>query len=1330
MGNTHACIALLAAFGLAGSLATGAQEVQGTEPNRGGEISTEARDPKIARERLFPAEDFDVNLFASEKEFPTLANPVALNFDGRGRMFVSTMPSYPQRLPDEDPDDKVIILEDRDRDGKADHSEVFIDRLHVPTGFELGDGGAYIAQQPDLIFAKDTNGDGKADLRQTVLHGFGTEDSHHSISAFTWGPDGGLYFQEGTFHHSQVETPYGPVRLVDAGVFRYKPNQHFLEVFVTYGFANPWGHVFDHWGQNFIADASGGANYFGLPITGYKPYPKKSSGMKVFTSVVRPTAGCEIVSSRHFPDEMQGDFLVNNCIGFQGIKQHRVIEEDSGFTSVEQPPLLYSTDINFRPVDIEFGPDGALYIVDWFNPLVGHMQYSLRDEGRDHSHGRIWRITYKKKPLLEPVISEGKPVAELLEQLKAPEIRTRYRARIELRNHDAKEVAAAVDAWVAALDPADPNIEHHVLEGLWVKQTINQPDAALLDRVLSSPEPRARAAAVRVARHWRNEVDGVLARLEKAVVDEFPRTRLEAVTALSYMDSWEAQRAAIKARALPMDYYLDYGLNETTTALEAHWKPAVMAGQLSLDTDPEIGRFLAGRMSPDELAHVLDSAVALQQVITRPGASDASRRAALAKLQEQGSGDPAAAWLEAARRVERDTPVTERSAVLEQYARLLLEISPEVLRPHAAEWEKLAAEGGTARVRQSALVALIRADGNADRAWRLAESDQGILMNLLAAASDIHEEGLRRDLYPRVRGLLGPKGEPLTVAEAQALARYVRIELPGDKRVLTVAELEIYSGRENVARGGAASQSSTANGGVAGRAIDGNSSGDFSAGGQTHTNEESNPWLEVDLGRSYPLDFVRVLNRRDGDLGSRLNGFRLTVLDEHRVPLFSHEQPDASSRSTRVDVVADPAAALRRAALPALARLDTGEGDTLALLTAAFENESERALAARSLVDLSPKAWRADALGALAQPLLAYAGAASPEDLASPGLVAAYAAGERLAALLPRAEAAALKQQLSANALQVRKLSAIPHKMQYDATQIMVRAGAPVEIILDNPDIMPHNLVIGVPGSLETIGLASDAESTSADAAARHYVPVMPQVLHSTTLVQPGKQVSIRFTAPIEPGEYPYLCTYPGHWRVMQGVMHVVEELPPALASGGKFVRLWNRAELAPAVDYVSQMDPARGAALFESASCVRCHGGNGELAPPLAELRARFYPKSLLSAIMNPSERIEPAYKTVEATLRNGAKYMGQIAAEEGDFVLLRQDLLLPDFTVRLAKADIVAMENTEQSMMPEHLLSGLSQEEIYALMAHILGGAGGDVVAAAKPAAKGHGHGHGHHH
>jgi putative membrane-bound dehydrogenase-like protein len=141
-------------------------------------------------------------------------------WDDQGRLWVSTMPEYPHIVPGRPPNDKIIILEDTDGDGKADKSSVWADGLYMPTGFELGDGGAYVGLQPNVEFLKDTDGDGKADSRQKILRGFGTEDSHHAVHAFQWAPEGSLLFHEGVFHNSQVETPYGVVRLKDAGVFR------------------------------------------------------------------------------------------------------------------------------------------------------------------------------------------------------------------------------------------------------------------------------------------------------------------------------------------------------------------------------------------------------------------------------------------------------------------------------------------------------------------------------------------------------------------------------------------------------------------------------------------------------------------------------------------------------------------------------------------------------------------------------------------------------------------------------------------------------------------------------------------------------------------------------------------------------------------------------------------------------------------------------------------------------------------------------------------------------------------------------------------------------
>jgi glucose/arabinose dehydrogenase len=541
--------------------------------------------PEIAQQKFTLPEGYEVNLFASEREFPDLQKPVAFAFDNKGRLWVTTMPSYPQYVPGSPPNDKILILEDTNGDGRADKQTVFADKLYLPAGIEFWNGGVIIAQQPNVMFLKDTNGDDRADVRELILHGFDSADSHHAISAFVFDPGGALYFEEGTFHHTQVETPWGPERCANAGVFRYEPRTGKLDVFVSYGFANPWGHIFDSWGQNFVADASGGANYYGTAFSGDVDYPNKHASLKQFlVKQWRPTCGCEIVSSRHFPPEAQGNYLLNNCIGFQGTLQYKLHDDGqekdaktgqlaSGFHADPVDPLLQSSDPACRPVDIEFAPDGSLYIADWYNPLVGHMQHSIRDPNRDHNHGRIWRITYKNRPLVKPPQIAGASISSLLDLLKnEPEERTQYRVRNELWNRPTSDVMAETTKWLAGIAKTDPQYEHCRLEALWLHQAHDAIDQPLLKAVLRSPDFRARAASTRVLGYWRNRVEKPLELLRQQVTDEHPRVRLEAVRALSFFDSQEAIDVAVESLILDQDDYLKYTFNETMKTLERRVK--------------------------------------------------------------------------------------------------------------------------------------------------------------------------------------------------------------------------------------------------------------------------------------------------------------------------------------------------------------------------------------------------------------------------------------------------------------------------------------------------------------------------------------------------------------------------------------------------------------------------------------------------------------------------------------------------------------------------------------------------------------------------------------
>jgi mono/diheme cytochrome c family protein/glucose/arabinose dehydrogenase len=564
--------------------------------------SPEYKYGKDAEKTLTVPEGYKVELFASEKEFPNLANPVQLSFDNKGRLWVAVMPSYPHYRPgDSRPDDKLLIYEDTNNDGKADKEIVFADKLHLPIGFEFAPEGVYVSQEPHIELLRDTNGDDKADVREVVLTGFDSHDTHHAISAYAADPSGAFLMGEGVFLHSNVETPYGPVRGVDGGFYRFSPQRTHLERTAQLSIPNPWGIAFDDWGQDFFLHTSGTSINWMLPASVKPTYGAKTPSTPNLAPKgheVRPTSGLEFVSSRHFPDEVQGDMLVGNAIGFLGIKQHQIGDDGTGYKTAFRQDLLKSSDGNFRPVDLEFAPDGSLYVVDWHNVLIGHMQHNARDPLRDHVHGRIYRITYPSRPLVKPAKVAGAPLATLLENLKEPEFRTRYRTRRELRNHPAEKVLPALKEWVTKLDPKAPRYEHQRLEALWTSWGLNQVDTGLLLQLLDSPDHRVRSAAVRVLRYNFRSFPEHVALLTKAAKDPHGRVRLEAIVAASWLDNAAAKKVVEEASKLPLDTWnqaaaktaADRLAGRAEEAVDEHPAPKAPAHLAAADQQ----RYLAG----------------------------------------------------------------------------------------------------------------------------------------------------------------------------------------------------------------------------------------------------------------------------------------------------------------------------------------------------------------------------------------------------------------------------------------------------------------------------------------------------------------------------------------------------------------------------------------------------------------------------------------------------------------------------------------------------------------------------------------------------------------
>src|SRR5690606_6510658 len=292
------------------------------------------------------APGYEIDLFASEQEFPDLQKPVQLTFDNKGRLWVATMPSYPHWKPgDPKPTDKLLILEDTDNDGKADKQTIFADNLHLPMGFELAPEGVYVSQGTNLVLLTDTDGDDRADKKEILLSGFDDHDTHHAHHAYTSDPSGAIYMGQGVFLASDIETPYGPVRATNGGFFRYNPARRHLENTAQLSIPNPWGITFDDWGQNFYAETSGPDVTWMMPGSLKPVYAKANPNARNLIEDahrVRPTSGLEFVSSRHFPDDVQGDMLINNTIGFLGTKQHALVEDGTGYRSYHRQDLMWS----------------------------------------------------------------------------------------------------------------------------------------------------------------------------------------------------------------------------------------------------------------------------------------------------------------------------------------------------------------------------------------------------------------------------------------------------------------------------------------------------------------------------------------------------------------------------------------------------------------------------------------------------------------------------------------------------------------------------------------------------------------------------------------------------------------------------------------------------------------------------------------------------------------------------------------------------------------------------------------------------------------------------
>jgi putative heme-binding domain-containing protein len=406
---------------------------------------------------------------------------------------------------------------------------------------------------------------------------------------------------------------------------------------------------------------------------------------------------------------------------------------------------------------------------------------------------------------------------------------------------------------------------------------------------------------------------------------------------------------------------------------------------------------------------------------------------------------------------------------------------------------------------------------------------------------------------------------------------------------------------------------------------------------------------------------------------------------------------------------------VRRAAIAAIASLPGHDAETFGTLAVLVKSGTERAVAIASLQRLPRKSWPKAPAESLIESLVAYLQHVPVEKRTETEVINALQFATELATLLPPERAAAVGKSLRAMGVSVFVVRTIPEQMLYDTTLIVVEAGKPVAIVLINDDAMPHNLVVTAPGAVEEIGPATETMSPAPDAQGRHYIPDSPKVLQATKLVEPGQQTKLSFTAPSEPGDYQYVCTFPGHWRRMVGTLAVVKDVEVYLAghtaSAQPKITEWKIGDLAPELAKASVgRNLARGKELFTKLACASCHklGPEGvSYGPELTDVFQRYGNSrvEVLRQVLEPSLVISNRYRNFEFEMKNDEPVVGMILKEDAQNVTV-QTGASESLIQTLARSNITRQQPKAASPMPVGLLNTLAKDEIWDLLAWLESG------------------------